>query len=60
LFVIDVSSAAVAAGVLECVSASIRSTLDKLPGDQRTMVPALTLIVRFLCLIFVLDFFLFL
>jgi protein transport protein SEC24 len=42
LFVIDVSAAAVAAGMLECVAAAIRANLDKLPGETRTQVGFVT------------------
>ena len=41
-FVIDVSQAAVASGVLAHVCRAIRASLDRLPGGERTRVGFLT------------------
>ena len=41
-FVIDVSQAAVASGVLAHVCRAIRSSLDRLPGGERTRIGFLT------------------
>ncbi|GLI64093.1 hypothetical protein VaNZ11_007265, partial [Volvox africanus] len=41
-FIIDVSYSAVASGMVSIVAASIKSCLDNLPGDERTLVGFLT------------------
>ena len=41
-FVIDVSHAAVASGVLSHVCRAIRASLDRLPGGERTRIGFLT------------------
>ncbi|GIL72053.1 hypothetical protein Vretimale_545 [Volvox reticuliferus] len=41
-FIIDVSYSAVASGMVPVVAASIKSCLDNLPGDERTLVGFLT------------------
>ena len=41
-FVIDVSEAAVKSGMLQTLSETIMSVLDKLPGDKRTLVGFIT------------------
>ena len=41
-FVIDVSHSAASSGMLAAVIGAIKSCLDKLPGDERTMVGILT------------------
>ncbi|KXZ41961.1 hypothetical protein GPECTOR_234g547 [Gonium pectorale] len=41
-FLIDVSYSAVASGMLRTVAAAIKSCLDSLPGDERTLVGFLT------------------
>lgn len=41
-FMIDVSAEAVASGVLPLVCSTIRDALDKLPGDERTLIGFMT------------------
>jgi protein transport protein SEC24 len=41
-FAIDVSAAAYASGMVAVAAKAIRSCLDQLPGDERTMVGFLT------------------
>jgi hypothetical protein len=41
-FVIDVSAAAYACGMVSVVSSTIKACLDQLPGDERTMVGFIT------------------
>ena len=41
-FVIDVSEAAVKSGMLQTLSETVMSVLDKLPGDKRTLVGFIT------------------
>ncbi len=41
-FCIDVSYAAVASGAVATTAAAIKSCLDQLPGDERTLVGFLT------------------
>lgn len=41
-FVIDVSAAAYACGMVSVVASTIKSCLDQLPGDERTMVGFIT------------------
>jgi len=41
-FVIDVSEAAVASGMLQTLSETVMSVLDKLPGDKRTLIGFMT------------------
>jgi Sec23/Sec24 trunk domain len=42
VFAIDVSAAAYASGMVSIVAQTIRACLDKLPGDERTLVGFLT------------------
>lgn len=42
VFVIDVSSAAAASGMLRVACAAIKASLDSLPGDERTLVAFIT------------------
>ena len=42
VFVIDVSHAAAASGMLAAACATIKGTLDSLPGDERTLVAFIT------------------
>ena len=42
LFLVDVSYTAVASGMLRCVSATIKHTLARLPGGERTQVGLIT------------------
>jgi hypothetical protein len=42
LFVIDVSAAAYACGMVSVVASTIKSCLDELPGDERTLVGFIT------------------
>ena len=42
LFVIEVSYAAVASGMLRCVAATLQHTLQHLPGGERTQVGLIT------------------
>lgn len=42
MFVIDVSQAAAGCGMLSVVAATIKTCLDQLPGDERTLVGFLT------------------
>lgn len=42
LFVIGVSAAAYACGMVSVVASTIKSCLDQLPGDERTMVGFIT------------------
>lgn len=42
VFVIDVSFAAASCGMLGAVCATIKDTLDRLPGDERTQVAFIT------------------
>jgi hypothetical protein len=42
LFVIDVSAAAFACGMVSVVASTIKACLDQLPGDERTLVGFIT------------------
>lgn len=42
VFVIDVSFAAASSGMLGSVCATIKESLDQLPGDERTQVAFIT------------------
>jgi hypothetical protein len=42
MFVIDVSHAAVSSGMLSVACATIKDSLDALPGEERTLVGILT------------------
>ena len=41
-FVIDVSAAAYACGMVSVVASTIKACLDQLPGDERTLVGFIT------------------
>ncbi len=41
-FLLDVSFAAISSGMLATATAAIKASLDRLPGDERTLIGFLT------------------